>query len=248
MMKAKFFRAKGTSADGLLTKANNVLKNVCVMAAGIRGVGTPLHQIPSGRCLTDMRNEFILKNWNGMKGTIYSPSNNDDELMADVPDRWWLLNPTTNLLLAVLVHRCNPDVVANPTAVPAGPTHEILQKDSQKETVDRRDRDRIVEHHATGPQRAEESMLESKAKLMAQTIDSGTINQVKEQLALLSQFKESFVKVQNRLDGKGEVEFDQTAHDLLSELPFMKKQRILCAGTNSEICNLADSQTSKSNT
>ncbi len=91
-------------------------------------------------------------------------------------------------------------------------------------------------------------MLESKAKLMAQTIDSGTINQVKEQLALLSQFKESFIKVQNRLDGKGEDEFDQTAHDLLSELPFMKKQRILCAGTNSEICNLADSQTSKSNT
>ncbi len=99
MMKAKFFRAKGTSADGLLTKANDVLKNVRVMAAGIRGVGTPLHQIPSGRCLTDTRNEFILKNWNGMKGTIYSPSNNDDELMADVPDGWWLLNPTTNLLL-----------------------------------------------------------------------------------------------------------------------------------------------------
>ena len=42
-MEAKYFCAKGMSADGLLTKANDVLKNVRVMAAGIRGVGTPLH-------------------------------------------------------------------------------------------------------------------------------------------------------------------------------------------------------------
>jgi hypothetical protein len=42
-MEAKYFHAKGMSADGLLTKANDVLKNVRVMAAGIRGVGTPLH-------------------------------------------------------------------------------------------------------------------------------------------------------------------------------------------------------------
>jgi len=62
-METKYFRAKGMSADGLLTKANDVLKNVRVMAAGIRGIGTPLHQIPSGRSLMDMRNEFILKNW-----------------------------------------------------------------------------------------------------------------------------------------------------------------------------------------
>jgi hypothetical protein len=58
-MEVKYFHAKGESADGLLTKANDVLKNVCVMAAGIRGVGTPLHQIPSGRSLMDMPNEFI---------------------------------------------------------------------------------------------------------------------------------------------------------------------------------------------
>ena len=83
---------------------------------------------------------------------------------------------------------------------------------------------------------------------MAQTINSGTIDQVKEQLALLSQFKDSFVKVQNCIDGKGEDDFDQTAHDLLSELPFMKKRRILGADTNSEKDNLNDSQTTtKSN-
>ncbi len=134
------------------------------------------------------------------------------------------------------MHRCNPDVIADPTTVRTEPTYEILRKDSQKDTVERRERDRILEHHAIGRQRAEESMLE--AQLMAQTINSGTTDQVKEQLALLSQFKDSFVKVQNHIDGKGEDDFDQTAHDLLSELSFMKKRHILGADTNSEITNL----------
>jgi len=116
--------------------------------------------------------------------------------------------------------------------VRTGPTREILRKDSQKDTVEKR---------------AEEWMLESKAQLMAQTIDSGTIDQVKEQLAMLSQFKDSFVTVQNHIDGKGGDDFDQTAHDLLSELPFMKTRCILGADTNSEITNLNNSQTTKSN-
>jgi hypothetical protein len=77
MMLEKYYRAKGTSADGLLTKATNVLKNVRAMAVGIRGVGTPLHQIPSGRSLCDIRNEFILTKWSAAQGTIYAPSNND---------------------------------------------------------------------------------------------------------------------------------------------------------------------------
>ena len=56
--------------------------------------------------------------------------------------------------------------------------------------------------------------MKTKA-VMAQTVDSGTIDQVKEQLSLLSQFKDSYVKVQNRIHGQGEDDFDQTAHDLL---------------------------------
>jgi hypothetical protein len=39
-MEAKYFRAKGESADSLLTKANDVLKNVRVMAAGVRLAST----------------------------------------------------------------------------------------------------------------------------------------------------------------------------------------------------------------
>jgi hypothetical protein len=208
MMEAKYFCAKGTSADGLLMKANEVLKNVCALVAGIRGVGTPLHQIPSGRSLPDMRNEFILKKWSAVQGTIYAPSNNDEELMLEVPDGWWLLNPTTNLLLAVLVHRYNPDVVADLTVVPTGQTRETLRNDSRKDTVERRERERIIAHHGMERQRAEDSMLALKAQLMAQTINSGTIDQVKEQLALLSQFKDSYVKVQNRIHGQGEADYD----------------------------------------
>jgi hypothetical protein len=196
-MEEKYFRAKGNSADGLLAKANEVLKNVCVLAAGIRGVGTPLHQIPSGRSLTDMRNEFALKKFSVQQSTIYVPSNNDEELLSEIPDGWWLLNPTTNLLLAVLVHRCYPDVVVYPTVVAAGPTHATLRKDSRNETVERRERDRIIANHGTERQRAEDSMMVSKAQLMAQTIDSRIIDQVKEQLALLARFKESYVNVQN---------------------------------------------------
>ena len=70
MMETKYYRAKGTSADGLLTKANEVLKNVCIMAAGIKGIGTPLHKIPSGRSLMDMRNQFILSKWSDTNGTL----------------------------------------------------------------------------------------------------------------------------------------------------------------------------------
>jgi len=92
--------------------------------------------------------------------------------------------------------------------------------------VERRERDKIVELHGTNRQCTEESMLSSKAKLMAQIVDSGTIDQVKEQLSLLSQFKDSYVKVQNRIHGQGEDDFDQTAHDLLSEIPFLKKRRV----------------------
>jgi hypothetical protein len=180
-------------------------------------------------------------------GNHYAPSNHNEELNSEVPDGWWLLNPSTNLLLAVLVDRCNPDVIADPTNVPTGPTRETLRKESRRDTVGRRERDKIVELHGTNRQRAKESMLSSKAKLMAQTVDSGTIDQVKEQLSLLSQFKDSYVKVQNRIHGQEEDDFDQTAQDLLSELPFLKKRRVGGNGSTSEISNLVDSPMTNGN-
>jgi hypothetical protein len=108
MMETKYYCAKGISADSLLTKMTDVLKNVRVMAAGIRGIGTPLHQIPSGRSLMDMWNQFILLKWSEMQGTVYCPFNNDEELINEVTDGWWLLSPSTYLLLAILIHRRIP--------------------------------------------------------------------------------------------------------------------------------------------
>ncbi len=225
-MTEKYFRAKTNSAEGFLTKATDVLKNVRSLAAGIQGIGTPLHQIPSGKSLMDMKNEFILRKYHEVRGFVYDPAaNNDEELLADVPEGWWMIHSKTQLLLAALVHRSNPNVVADPTEIAAGPTRASLRVDERSDTAARRERDRIVENYGTERQRAEDSMVSSKAQLMAQTIDSGAIDQVKEQLTLLAQFKDSYVSVQNRIHGgQGQADFDQTAHDLLSELPFLKKR------------------------
>ena len=71
---------------------------------------------------------------------------------------------------------------------------------------------------------------------------------MKMQLSLLSQFKDSFVKVQNGINVKGEEEFDNNVNDLLGELPFMKKRRMMiCDGRGSDVSNLGDTPTTKSN-
>ncbi len=134
------------------------------------------------RSLMDTWNQFILSKWSKTNGTVYVPSNNDESLIAEVANGWWLLSPK---LLAVLVHRSNPDIIADPTTVPTGTTREILRNQSQMDVREQREKDKIVELHTTGCQKAEESMLKTKADLTAQSIDSGTIEQVKEQLSLL---------------------------------------------------------------
>jgi hypothetical protein len=193
-----------------------------------------------------MRNQFILSKWSQSNGTVYTPSNDDDDLFAEVPDGWWLLSPNTHLLLAVLVHRSNPDIIADPSNVPTGKTREIMRKDNEKDIRAQREKAKIVELHTTGRQKAEESMMTSKAQLMAQSIDSGTIDQVKEQLSLLAQFKESFVNVRNAINGKGQEEFDNNVNDLLGELPFMKKRRAMIGdGPGSEVSDLTLSNNKK---
>ena len=104
---------------------------------------------------------------------------------------------------------------------------ESIRTGTREEFAEKRERDRIVENHGSERQLVESLIMKSKAQLMAQTIDSGAIDQVKEQLLLLAQFKESYIRVQDRVTGgKGEDDYDQTAHDLLSELPFLKKRRL----------------------
>ena len=97
----------------------------------------------------------------------YVPSNDDENLIAEVADGWWLQSPNTHLLLAVLIHRSNNDIIADPTTVPTGTTREILRKESQFSLRERREKDKIVELHTTGRQQTEELMLKTKAELMA---------------------------------------------------------------------------------
>jgi hypothetical protein len=54
-MVEKYFRAKSNSPDGFYTKACDVMKGFRALAAVIKGVGSPLHQIPSGKSLMDMK-------------------------------------------------------------------------------------------------------------------------------------------------------------------------------------------------
>jgi hypothetical protein len=175
----------------------------------------------------DMKIEFILKKYSAATGTVYVPSNNGEDQFAEIPDGWWMLHPSTNLLLAVLVHRCNPDITGDPTEVALGETRQSIHASTCEEIFQRRERDRIVKNHGSERQRVETLMMNSKAVLMAQTINSGAIDQVKEQLSLLVQFKESYICVQDSATGgKGEDDYDQTAHDLLLELPFLKKRQV----------------------
>ncbi len=57
---------------------------------------------------------------------------------------------------------------------------------------------------------------------------------------LLQQFKDSFINVQDQGNSRqGQMDYDQTAHDLLCELPFMKKHHLGQSGEleNDNKCN-----------
>ena len=75
----------------------------------------------------DMKIEFVLKKYSAAKGIVYVPSNNDKEQFAESPEGWWMLHPSTNLLLAVLVHRCNPDITGDPTELAPGQTRQSIR-------------------------------------------------------------------------------------------------------------------------
>jgi hypothetical protein len=80
-MAEKYFCAKSNSLEGFLIKATDVLKNVRATAAGIKGIGTMLHQIQSGKSLTNMKNQFILKKYMAAQRVENVSLNNEDKLL-----------------------------------------------------------------------------------------------------------------------------------------------------------------------
>jgi hypothetical protein len=69
----------------------------------------------------------------------------------------------------------------------------------------------------------EEKMISAKTALMEQALVSGAVKQAKEQLNLLKEFKRSFDNVSAQ--GDAALEYDKAAHELLMQLPCMKKRR-----------------------
>ncbi len=52
---------KTNSAAGLLTKAEDSLSTVRIMSTKVKGIGTPLRNIPSGKSLMDAKENYILE-------------------------------------------------------------------------------------------------------------------------------------------------------------------------------------------
>ncbi len=69
-------------------------------------------------------------------------------------------------------------------------------------------------------------MMSAKTALMEQVLVRGVVEQAKEQLNLLKEFKSSFDNVSSQ--GDATSDYDKAAHVLLMQLPCMKK----CCGDN----------------
>ena len=65
-----YFRAKTNSPAGLLTKAEDSIAKARVMATKLKGFGTPLHEIPSGKSLMDVKESFILEKYKEHLGEV----------------------------------------------------------------------------------------------------------------------------------------------------------------------------------
>ena len=65
-----YFRAKTNSPAGLLTKVEDSLQKARVMSTKLKGIGTPLHDIPSGKSLMDVKDNFVLEKYKEFLGEV----------------------------------------------------------------------------------------------------------------------------------------------------------------------------------
>ena len=65
-----YFRAKTNFPAGLLTKAEDSLQKARVMSTNLKGIGTPLHNIPSAKSLMDIKENFILEKYKEFLGEV----------------------------------------------------------------------------------------------------------------------------------------------------------------------------------
>jgi len=147
-----------------------------------------------------------------------------------MPVGWWLAPPTksdkaakqSQFLLAVFVHKNNPDIVSDPIDAPTGVTRETMRKRALEERVDVIASGALAQGSTRG--KLEESMLSTKATLMKQNIVLQETEGIEKQLSLMERFKSSYVNISTDAAG-GEHEHDTVVREMLYDLPFMKKSR-----------------------
>ena len=69
-MTERYYGAKKGGASGFYTKVLDTKTKVQAVTRAIDGIGTPLSKIPSGRGLTDVRQQFILKDYKAVMGAV----------------------------------------------------------------------------------------------------------------------------------------------------------------------------------
>ena len=141
-----------------------------------------------------------------------------------MPDGWWLCHPSCTVLLAVLVHKGNPDVASDPTTVVSGATRNSLREQQAEDTLKRRMQAKEIEMANSKRGKIDEKQQEAKTALMEQALSMGKVEEVKEQLHLLKEFKESITNVEE--NGEDASEFDKAANELIGQLPFMQQRRL----------------------
>ena len=69
-MTERYYGAKKGGASGFYTKVLDTKTKAQAVTRTIDGIGTPSSKIPSGRGLTDVRQQFILKDYKAVMGAV----------------------------------------------------------------------------------------------------------------------------------------------------------------------------------
>ena len=69
-MTERYYGAKKGGASGFYTKVLDTKKKVQAVTRKLSGIGTPLSHIPSGRGLTDVKQQFILQDYKAVMGPV----------------------------------------------------------------------------------------------------------------------------------------------------------------------------------
>lgn len=119
-----FYRAKKGSAGGLQDKVRKLKSLVQDVFKKCQ-----LPKLPSGCGIFDVHDRYISEKFTESGGGHES----------EVPDGWWLSNPSCYHLLAAIVHKDNPDIAADPTLLAPGGTRDEqraqVAKDREKQII-----------------------------------------------------------------------------------------------------------------